>query len=816
MKTIKHHNNQLLKRIITLCIFVFFITGCSMPGLSSSQNLNSENATNLSSSIQFILELPFPLEDDEKISIELLDEVTGFPHNTLQMEMIKGTNTEFHLTISFPTGSVIKYRYIKTGAHNTPESKFDGTPVGSRFAYADGDLTIRDILNQWYGEDIPKENGIFSGKVLDQSTGLPIPDILVNIGGQTTFTDLTGAFRLGGLTPGVNNVVFYATDGAYKTLQQGALISKNKITSAQIELTSMPLVNVTFNVTTPQDAVGAPVFLVTNLSQFGNQFSDLEGASSIINNKMPQLNNNQDNTVSIKLELHADTDLRYKFSLGDGYWNAEQELSGGFKVRQLIVPNHDIQLDLKIDSWGMPDIKPITFQVTIPYEIRSGQTPYIQFKTNTWTNPLPLWPLGEGNYLYILFSPLEENTTLEYRFCIDQNCQSIMVWENATTKSQIQAGGTPTIRITSIENLSTGLQYDNVQVIENFIPNKGTNYTAALEFTPFFPEQWNANINDIVEKPISLGANTIIFSPYWIGHPDFPVFSPFPGHTLFNNELSALIKKPVDTNLSYALYPKIIFESESGGNWSDTPKQPIWWDTWFSNYRDFALNYAILAEINQLDRLVIGGKSTLPAIPGGYYANGTPTDIPDNFNQYWEELISDIRGSFSGSLVWATNAGFEIDPLPEFIDLFDEIYITIDSPLSKSTSPTSDEIAYYFTYYIDNFIYEVYRSNQKPIILGFGYPSIDGGSMGCTVLSEDCKNDGLFTAHEMADYNLDFEEQALIYNAIFPVATSREWISGICFIGFNPFAYDQEGTSDINHKPAQEIIKYWFFGLQEN
>jgi hypothetical protein len=156
-----------------------------------------------------------------------------------------------------------------------------------------------------------------------------------------------------------------------------------------------------------------------------------------------------------------------------------------------------------------------------------------------------------------------------------------------------------------------------------------------------------------------------------------------------------------------------------------------------------------------------------------------------------------------------------MDPLPEFIESFDEIYVSMDSPLSDGTNASFDQIAYGFTRNLDNFLYEVYRSTLKPVTLAFAYPSVDGAVQGCQLLNNDCNNDGLFVEDEVSDQPLDLFEQAEIYNAILPTAASREWITGISIRGYIPGGTSDDLTSSIAGKPAKDVIQHWFSGLNQ-
>ena len=51
--------------------------------------------------------------------------------------------------------------------------------------------------------------------------------------------------------------------------------------------------------------------------------------------------------------LPAGADIRYKYTLGDGFWNAEHNTDGNFILRQLIVPasSTPVQVQDTVQTW---------------------------------------------------------------------------------------------------------------------------------------------------------------------------------------------------------------------------------------------------------------------------------------------------------------------------------------------------------------------------------------------------------------------------------------------------------------------------------
>jgi hypothetical protein len=808
-----YHKKRNFKRIILLLILPVVLFGCNLP--TTENTLLQDRSQSLEAyatpfvKVQFTVNLPTPLSEGENISIVILDEVTGLPYNRQTYEMKEVDPLSYTAALSIPMQSVVKYRYEKIGTENMPEISPNGGHVRYRMYYVEGNSEHSDEIFSWENDKRDFEVGRFEGVVLDQNTGLPIPDILINVGGMTRFTDANGLYVFNNLPAGIHNIVFYAIDGKYKVHQQGAVIATGKTTPANIKLNPNTAVEITFLVTPPDDALGAPVYITGNLVQFGNTFSDLMGSMSIETSRMPLLEPQADGTLSKTIKLYTGTDLRFKFTLGDGYWNTEQKAEAGNFTRQLIVPNQNITVELQIESWRSSVFEPISFSTFINPNVGYAGERYIQFKINDWTEPLRMWPIGNGNYLYILYSPFEMASPITYRICLDTVCDSPTTSSLISQEEQVEPSDQPLTRSISVDswlNEITQETYPDIYRIP--FPYKSQDYKTIIEFSPGIRPSKSALISIGLEEIKQLNANTVILTPQWFQNGAEGLLHPEIGKTPFYFELYNYINIVKENGFSVGIYPQMeLLSGGDGLNFSDQNKS--WQQSWFDSYRQFILNYAKLAEITNAEYLLVGDKILLESLPDQNVFN------TDELEDQWLNLISDIRSEYNGKLVWAANAGTEMDPLPEFIDSFDEIYVSMDSPLSDGTSASFDQIAYGFTRDLDNFLYEVYRSTLKPVTLAFGYPSVDGAVQGCQLLNNNCNNDGLFDEEEVSDLTLDLFEQAEIYNAILPTAASREWITGISIRGYIPGGTSNDRTSSIAGKPAKDVIQHWYSGLNQ-
>lgn len=824
MTQIQNNSQNFNKRLWHIIPFVFLIiilVGCHFPAgsqPSQTQRLHQDNELNTHYvDLQLSLVLDQPISSDEKIAVEIVDVLTGLTRDNRLLELREIDIDEYTVSISVPFGSVLRYRYIKIGSNISPEAKPDGRSVDYRLLYVNGPNTIIDRLQGWHGEEANQNTGRFIGTIINQETSQPIPDILVSAGGQLTFTDANGKFKLDRLSPGVHNAVFYAIDGRYQTMQQGALIAEYAITPAEVELTPQQTVQVTFNVSTPGDALGAPVYIAGNLYQFGNTFANLPGSMQIKPKRQPVLNVVDDQTQSITLTLFSGSDLNYKFTLGDGYWNGELNQDGNPRSRQLIVPDQDITLNLTIERWRRPGVEPITFLVSTQPETTPQDTKYIQFKTEEWTEPIPLWPVGINNYLYILFSPLETSSPVHYRFCRNENC-------TLATNFSAEEGGAYIEPLNQEQFIEIELnQWANWQAfpgqttgLDAYIPDKPEGYRKIIELSPEMDPSWLLYAPSGYLTASELNANTIIFSPRWVISTGSPILSPETGLTPFYSEFLTMMKSAQMAGINLGIFPQVDISSKIEDFWLSSPTSGDWWEDWFDSYRQFLLNYANIAEIGEAESLYLGGKFVVPAYSGGIFPDGSTSNVPDEIDEEWIQLIADIRDRFQGKLVWVVHANQELDPLPGFIEEFDEIYISIDSPLTTSESSNPDSISAGFISVIDRYIYEVYRSTQKPITLALGYPSVKEGSKGCALIHDACYNDGLFLPDQVGAFSVDYEEQVMVYNAILPTIASRDWITGLAIRGFQPAVILHDGSSSIAGKPAADVIEYWFSGLSQN
>jgi hypothetical protein len=394
------------KHILGSLSLLIFLFGCG-PGNAEIQSTSYE----LPPSVDIVFQalVPENTTNGEAIYLTLLDPLTGFEINPQLYEMNVDGERSFSVTLSVPIGSLLTYRYSR-GNDNLIHEKAAGN---FRFEYrlflVDGPgHVVTDLIASWADSGEMHEIGGITGSIKDAETGLPLENMHVSVSGINVLTNSDGEFSISGLLQGLHTIVAFAESGDYKAFQQGALVATGLETPANIQLEKNEILQVSFAVKLPEENVpGVPVYLISNLAQY----------SAVL----PNSTDGEGRSV-FSLELPVGTDIRYKYSLGDGFWNAEHTQSGEYLVRQinLSADKGESIIEDQIASWEAGESEPIWFELTSPAE--GEKDAYIQFKFVDWTPALQMWPIGDNRFAYKLNSPTNFAAPLEYRYCEDFFC----------------------------------------------------------------------------------------------------------------------------------------------------------------------------------------------------------------------------------------------------------------------------------------------------------------------------------------------------------------------------------------------------------
>lgn len=403
-------------------ILSILISGCTGSNAPVQLQGTSSDSPLLMAEIVFHASLPNALPEGTNLGVEVLDEVTGLAFNPIRYQLQQIDPKSYFIRVTAPVGAVLKYRYLELGSIATPEYTSENTPIRYRLFLVTGPAIVQDAIAGWIDKPYSGTMGALSGQILSADNSA-IPDIMVSIAGMTAFTDTDGKFSLGNIPTGTQNLVAYSLDGSYAVFQQGAIIADAAITPATFQLTKKPLVNVSFDVTVPDgDYSNVPIRIVGSLAQLGNSFADLDGGLSVVAAKGLTLAKIDNGHFQVTTKLPAGVYIEFKYTLGDGFWNAERQDDGLFKLRKVIVPAADTTYKDKVVSWSTKNFAPITFNVTDEVAIPDNEYLSVQLNPFSWTNPIPMWKTDATHWYFTLYSPLDLFGQTAFRYCKNDLC----------------------------------------------------------------------------------------------------------------------------------------------------------------------------------------------------------------------------------------------------------------------------------------------------------------------------------------------------------------------------------------------------------
>lgn len=768
--------------------------------------------------VTFTALLPGPLAPGETIMLGVLDEVTGLGLNPTLYPMTQVDAQRYSLTLPLILNSVIKYRYYRQGAFTALEDTAAGGVLRYRLYHVTGPGGSEDRIASWSDTPFTGQTGSLAGTVIDAQTGRPVANMLVNAGGISTLTDSLGQFVIHGLPVGTHTLAAYALNGMYSTFQQGALVAAGLTTNATVSVQPVSTVRVTFVVTTPADTVrGAPVRLAGNLLQLGNTFADLNGGISTVATRMPTLSAVDSNRYSITLNLPVGADVRYKYTLGDGFWNAEHGQDGAFVLRQLIVPPTDVTVTDTVFTWASGNSAPILFEVSVPSNTPPGENVSIQFNPYGWTESFPMWPLGGNRWVYKLYSPLNILGSFHYRYCRNDQCGS--------ADDSLTAGAQANARLVSSsltgqdikDSVSAWAWWPDLEpgaiIAVPINPRKG-GFWAGVEFSPNYHPNWQALLPAGMQSAQSLGANTLVLTPTWTATSVNPLaLAPTPGlDPLWGDTLQA-VQYGRAQNFSVALYAAPRLFPSTPDFWFQSPRSAEWWETWFSRYRAFALYHADLAQQAGAQSLILGGEAVMPALPGGLLPNGAPSGVPADAENRWRAILTEVRQRFSGQVLWAHPYRDSLLPAPAFVNQVDAIYLLWSAPLTASPGATADAMTEAALARLDDDVLPFLNAAGKGVVLAIDYPSAKGAAWGCVSAGGSGCLDWAALARPFPDTPsaaLDLQGQADLYQAMLRAVNQRDWVGGLVSRGYYPPAPLRDKSASVRGKPAADLLWYWF------
>jgi hypothetical protein len=812
----KHYGNFWRLMRIRSAVFrsaiVSLLAGLILAGCGTGGNLPYPIATPLplpSFSVSFQVRAPADSPAGVKVVLNILDEVTGLTLNPTSYEMKQVDGGLWQLQLDFPRNALIHYRYSL--ASGEIEAGADSGMVDYRTYYASGNNQVEDSIAHWTGSEFHGTTGRIRGLVRDAVTGLAIPGLVVGTAGLRVITDTNGYYMLSGVPTGKQTLIAFDMDGGYRPFIQEAIIADGQDTPANLALSPAPRVTVSFHLYTPQAEMppGAQIRMVGNLLMLGNTFQPGAASTMVEPARAPLMTMLNDGTFVVSLSLPVGTHVRYKFTLGDGFWNAERDAQGRLVLRDMIVPEHDTIIENGVIAWQTNALGPVTFNAVTPAGTPSSEKVYIQFSPfqGIWMRPIPMWMIGPQQWTYTLESPLEWPGPVAYRYCRNGLCglaDDLATAGDQAVGRQFQVTNAAQTITDSV--LGWSVWPDTSAAV---IPAPSASARTSLRFGAVFsPARWSPPFDSTIADLIALRAGTVFLSPQWYlgANAPLPEIRNLP-------ELATPLYQDVINQLAHlraagirpALSPTVGALTGLTSDWWDTaPRDTAWWDSFFLSYANFLFTYADIAQQNGVEELVIARADMLQAMPG---LPGTPTDIETR----WRVLVRNVRLRYAGKLAVEFPLTDGFPAVPQFFDEIDEVLIRTSGPLTAGNN-SPEEMQAAAGALLDEKLAGL-RALGKPIFLAPAYASLNGADAGCP---RDSMGSCLTVSSILSGTNLaltlapDFDAQTRAYQALLLAAAERDWISGFFAWGYYAPAALRDGSPSIHGKPVELYLAGMF------
>jgi hypothetical protein len=803
-----HSSQRSLFFIVT--ILLLLSSGCGLD-ISFHENLSEifSLSTNINQNIEFIAELSAPLQEDDSLALDLVDEIKGIPNNITRYNMTRMDDLHYYVIISVMVGSNVSYRYTKIGTITQSEVTIAGNAVRYRLFHVGESFQVKDIISGWTENDYPGLVGDLNGTILEKGSGDPIGDVLICIAGYQVLTDSLGKFSISNIPNGTHNFVTSAIDGSYEVFQQSIQINHDLDTKISIELTKLKDVSVKFIVNSPQSYENVPIRIAGNLYQFGNTFADLNGGINLLASRMPIMTELSGGKYSFEIKLHEGNDLHYVYTLGDGFWNTEQGFDDNKGYRQVIVPGEDTTIYDTIENWQNDAFQSLSFSLTIPENTPSDDIITIQFGTEYWFEPIPMVFAGNYQWNFSLLTPYPLSNNLNYRFCRNYSCDLSASATGIIVMEQSLTLGNKSVEVKISEWASWSPDNSPPTIYASDIPKKEDDYLAGIEFLPddlpLYLESYLKILKDFKDK----GITTIILHPSRSVEQsnNYSTFYLFPSSDLLIHDIIEINSMVESLDMNLILSP--IFEGKSdlilisSYNSNNSLENMALKD----QYKEIILSYAQLASnLNEEDYIIdlsfYGYSNPHESNSGIIFENLALQELP--------KLIGEVKSIYSGHVVCSLPLNY-LGVFPSgLLSTCDALYFQIDLALFQPAS--FEEVKNHIGLIVDEKISPIHGANPKPVYIGFSAPSIAPEESNGLNLTDG----KIMSPQNLRSFsgNVDLEYQALVYNAFMNEIIEREWIKGMVARSFYAPLKLTDASISINGKPAMDVLWYWYTGIK--
>jgi len=776
-------HNRRASIILFVCICMAFLVGCLpfTPQPASNFIQTTLQPTPLpQAEVIFLVQIPENTPQNKTVYFEIVDEITGIPFNSQRYATNRIDDAHVMVHMPLQLGDIVKYRYSLEGLPVQYEHGAAGSVIRYRTVLIPGVNTYVDQVVSWDGKITGEQaTGKIFGTIKNALNQQAVADAIISINGVQTVSGANGEFALENLPIGKHRIVIQEINGWYVPFQQEVVIANEAITPVNVLLNPREKVKVTFHLNVPGNMKNLPVRLIGEPYFLGNLLSDQAAGLSVSSARAPFLVCDETGRYHLTLDLPAGMLLRYKYSLGDGFWNAEHTQKGDYRIRQILIPSQDAEIVDSVEQWSIGSNNPVTFKVHVPLNTPATDSVSIQFKPFIWMPPLPMWSLGDGNWIYMLYSPLEWFKEMDYRYCRNDQCDDYLA--SNPQKIILEREDEKIDDLSQWNDLSL-LDAEDDSWMKNPILSRPESFVRGVALSSEYNPSWQPFINNGFQNISEDHANWVVLTPTWTVDDLFhPVIEPIPGSNPLAFDQYQMADWAKINKLHIAVYPQLVYSMKSLEKWLPEETDTGWWERWFNRYQSYLVHSAIVASQS-------GAEAILLSDP----LRNSPdllSRIPQDFYQIkWLETIQVVREKFQGKIIWAETYKSPTS-FPPFVDKLDFIYVSYQGT-DKLFEITDIDLEKQINKILDNGILNALEDTGKPVILGLSIPS---GS----------------------NENPMMPEQAKTYAAFLAAVNSREWIAGVVTEGYHPAIESRAIPTSVRAKPAEDVIKKYYLGFQE-
>ena len=802
MKQIDHrYSIPQLYRFIIVVVILSLLSSCSGSGDLLGLNNNSDKNV---VEIQFKASLQEPLPHNSQLMLEIVDDVTGVYFNSTRYKLTQENEQLYSVAIPFSVFSDIKYRYVRiTNGASWYEYNGSNEQVRFRIYHVESPAMVKDLVAAWSDSLFIGRSGRISGQVIDAANNAPIPNLMVTADGSDVLTSSDGSFLLNNLPPGIHNLVVYSMDGVYSTFQQGARVEAGAETPARIFLVKRPITEVDFFVSIPgRSRQEMPLRFISNLSNLGNPYYDLPAGSAGSAVNYPLMTSISKNRYHIRLTLPVGYHLRYKYSYGDGFWNAELDSEGNFIVRDRLISQNTSIRD-RVKTFTKKGFSSVTIQVKVPESTPANETVFLQLNPFGWMPALPMVNQGSSLWSFSILSPFQFADSISYRFCRNAQCE--IAADSGSEERSFSPLDSPQIinaTVLSWQGISESLIDSSKFLLQgNVAPHPG--FMAGFELSPAYLPEWQAFLKDGIDFIDQVGADWVIISPTatYSVQSNLPAIQITPGKDMKWDETIKLISNFTVNDKNIILFPHINYTQLLDISDSQPQESGDYWITLFDRYQEFMFTNADLAQLMGCEALMIEDfLLSLPSAPQDLTVVGIP--VEDYIHLRTSETLQGLRARFSGHLIGEIPLNRLESTLPQWIGMVDQVYVTFtttDIHIEQDISKLEQD----FGNILDSSVKNMVEEYQKPVFIGVAFPSSSNFEVAYPQI-----NPTNITATE-----LELSNQAQLYSAVLTSVASREWITGFFSRGLYPYVTLQDTSATVYRKPSSEILWFWYHFL---